>query len=66
MAKTYRFAAYGWTSLEAFTPTVLIGRYRTRLFARLGAWWFEASNRNAHAWVREEHHIVLVENGRRV
>lgn len=66
MAKTYKFAAYGWLHPAFNAPTFLIGRYRTRLLARLAAWWFRVGEADAHSWVREEHIIVLVEGGRRV
>ena len=66
MSKTYRFAAYGALHPDLSSPTVLIGRYRTKLAARWAAWRFRVGARDAHSWVRNEHHIVLVEDGRRV
>ena len=66
MSKVYRFAAYGWPHPAANAPRILIGRYRTRLIARMAAWWFRVCWPDGHSWVSGEHHIVLVENGRRV
>lgn len=66
MSKTYRYAAYGWVHPGNFAPTVLIGRYRTKLFARIGAWWFRIGEWDAHSWVKAQHAISFVENGKAV
>lgn len=66
MSKTCRYAAYGWIHPGSFAPTVLIGRYRTKLGARFAAWRFRISEWDAHSWVKTEHEISIVENGRTV
>lgn len=66
MSKTYRYAAYGWVHPGNFARTVLIGRYRTKLFARIAAWWFQVGEPDAHSWTKAETVISLVENGRAV
>lgn len=66
MAKTYRYAAYGWADSEDLEPALLLGRYRTKLGAQIAAWRFRRRAPRAHAWIRAEHVVAFVEEGRGV
>lgn len=68
MPKRYKYAVYGSVHPAPRFPVELLGRYRARWTAKLKAWWwpFWTGMSDSHAWVREEHVTVFVQDGKAV
>lgn len=47
----HRHVVLGWD--HPALPTRVIGTYRTRLGARIAAWWHQLGEWDAHAWVED-------------